>query len=144
MRLNELMTESLAYKEMAMGLSQYAGDEYTLIGGYRSGGSSSNYTRLRYDIIDHQLYDKTNDAKKATVGHVEVFVNGNNGIEGLVNIDIKSKGAGYGSKVINDLVELAGGSLRIYDIQKSAIGFWEKMGATFTPTEEYSAVIGKQ
>lgn len=141
MRFNEVLNEKLAYQEMTMGLSQYAGDGYTLVGGYRSGGSSSNYTRLKYDIVSHDLYSETKDLKKSTLGFIEVFVDSENKIEGIVNIEIKTKGHGIGKKVISDIVSTAGGNLKVYDIQKSAVGFWEKMGAEMTPNKEYSAVI---
>ena len=104
MKINEILKETkLQYQDSGFGLSQYGGDGYTLVGGYRSGSSPSNLTRVRYDIVDHALYNETNDLKQSKLGFVELFVDHSNKIIGLVNIEISGKGQGTGRKVVKDL-----------------------------------------
>lgn len=143
MKAHEIINEDkLALHDMGFGLTQYAGKEYSLVGGSRSGSSPGGLTRLRYDIVDHSVYDSTGDLNKAKIGFVELFVkDGSNDIDGLVNIEIKNKKAGLGSKVVKDIVDTAGGELKIHDIQKSAEGFWKKMGAEKSNAPEYDAII---
>lgn len=119
-------------QELPMGMSQYIGDEYALVGGMRSGSSPAGVTRLRFDIYHIETIQI--DEEKAKAGKVELFIdNETNNIEGLVNIEINSnyKG-GLGRKIVNDIIDTAGGELMIHDIQSKARGFWEKMGIEYT------------
>lgn len=141
LRSKELLFEEiLELNDIGFGLTQYSGKEYSLVGGSRSGSSPSNLTRVRYDIIDHVTYDETNDFKRSKLGFIELFVS-QDGIDGLINIKLVKKKSGLGSKIIKDIVDTAGGVLKIYDVQKSAIGFWTKIGAEFVRSKEYDAII---
>lgn len=142
MKIAEILAEDkLSRQDIGFGLSQYEGKEYSLVGGSRSGSSPAGLSRHRYDIVDHAAYDRTNDIKQSKLGTVELFVTNTGAIDGLVNIIITSKKAGTGSRVVKDLVDTAGGTLRIYDIQPKAAGFWKKMGAELVQNKPYSAVI---
>lgn len=141
MKIHEILSEEVLTKQdLGFGLTQYEGKEYSLVGGSRSGSSPAGLTRLRYDIVDHALYDQTNDLKKSKLGFVELFV-GANGIDGLVNIEIQSKKAGTGARVVKDIVDTAGGTLKIHDIQPKAKGFWLKMGTEMVRGKLYDGII---
>ena len=100
MKINEVLSEDVLQKhDIGFGLTQFEGKEYSLVGGSRSGSSPSGLTRLKYDIIDHAMHDKTGDMNKSKMGHVELFVADSTGkIDGLVNIEITNKKAGWALK----------------------------------------------
>jgi hypothetical protein len=143
MRINDIINEQvLTRHEIGFGLTQLSGDNYSLVGGSRSGSSSAGETRLRYSIIDHKTYEETDDFDKSTLGFVELFVqDGTNKIVGLVNIKLNQKKAGLGSKIVSDIVDTAGGELRIHDIQNKARGFWNKQGVEYVDTRKSHGVI---
>lgn len=127
-------------QDVGFGLSQFVGDEYALVGGFRSGSSPAGVARLQYDIFDIEIVQQ--DQQKAKVGKVELFVeDGTNEIKGLVNIELNSKGKGIGRKIVQDIVDTAGGELEIFDIQKQAVGFWERMGIEFENATKRKGVI---
>ena len=143
MKINEILKEEvLTRSALPMGLSQYVSSSYALVGGGRSGSSSAGTTRLKYDIYDLELYEK--DPENAVVGTVEVFVDDTTGkIKGLVNIKLTTtnRKAGYGSSIINDLVDTAGGELEIHDIKPPARGFWQKMGIEYHTASKKGGII---
>ena len=120
-----------------MGMTSYQNDEILLAGGYRSGNSDTEHTRLKYmayDIKNVSAEDFQADQEKYNVGYVEVFVKDSNGeIDGLVNIHLgtKNRKAGTGKRIIQSLMKTVKGDLKIFDIKKSAIPFWKKMGVVF-------------
>lgn len=144
MKLKSLFEAKLKYIRWPMGLSAYEGKKYTLGGGSRSGSSPAGTTRLRYIIYDHATYEE--DPKKSEVGIVDLFVeDGSGDILGLVNIEIKPKWrGGWGRSVVKDIVDTAGGSLRIHDVQRKAVGFWEKMGIQWDSAARQNGWIGKK
>jgi hypothetical protein len=145
MRLYDLINEEVLKKhEHGFGFSEYEGSIYSLVGGSRSGSSSAGLTRLKYDIIDRETMLATDNYEQSKRGYVELFVNNSGGIDGLVNIVLPVKGRkqGLGASVIKDLVDTAGGQLKIYDIQPKAKGFWKKVGAELTKRgSPYDAII---
>jgi len=130
--------------DMAMGLTSYQNSDVMLSGGMRSGNSDASHTRLKfmvYDIRDinssEEFNEKVNDIE---MGYVELFVVDVTGeIDGLVNINLstKARGNGIGRLVIESL-KATTGSLKIFDIKKSAIPFWRKMGAKFFRDSQFT------
>jgi hypothetical protein len=143
MTLHELLSEAtLAKHNIGFGLTQYVGEKYSLVGGYRSGGADAGESRLKFDVMDHELYDKTQDLKKAKLGGVELRVQNSTGnILGLINIKLTQKKTGLGSSIVSDIVDTAGGRLEIHDIKPAAKQFWIKVGAEFVRGAKYDAVI---
>jgi GNAT superfamily N-acetyltransferase len=130
MRAKDFINEDIMkYTALGMGLGQYTGKEYALAGGWRSGNSSAGLTRVKYLIIDMAEYEKDPDG--AEVGAVDLFVEDGSGkIKGLVNIKLNpnNRKAGIGSKIVKDIVDTAGGELKIFDVKPGAVRFWEKQG----------------
>ena len=143
MRISEINEATMKKHDIGFGLTQYEGTEYSLVGGSRSGSSMGGFTRLRYDIVDHKLHDETDNLNKSKVGFVELFVKDGGNIEGLVNIVLPAGGRkqGLGSSIVKDIADTAGGTLKIYDIQHKAKGFWQKMGAELVRGKPYDAII---
>lgn len=131
MKIRDLFEEVLKFTPMMMGLSQFDGKDYALVGGTRSGSSPAGTLRLKYMIVDKHLYSPELDENEYVIGNVELFVDGSNKIRGLVNIELNKNARGgrvNGRTIVNDIVDTAGGELEIHDVQRNAIGFWEKMG----------------
>jgi len=141
MRLAEIVMRKT---DTGFGMTQYDNDNFVLAGGFRSGNSGASTTRLKYMIYDRRLVDQTKDAELAEVGVVELFVNDKTGmIEGLVNIEIypKFRKSGYGSRIVKDIKDTAEGDLTIYDIQKKAKKFWDKVGVQYTGKSIKSGIL---
>jgi hypothetical protein len=123
----------LRREPMAMGMEAMHGEGFALVGGFRSGNSPPGMTRCRYMIIDMDIYIETKDSDAAKVGTTDLFIGPNNAILGMVGIKLnpKNRKAGIGSAIVKSLVATAPGDFAVYDIKKSAVGFWRKMGAEF-------------
>ena len=62
------------------GLTQYSGDEYALVGGFRDGASNAGELRLKYQIYSHALIDANNgDFAKGEIGYCVVRVASDDG-----------------------------------------------------------------
>lgn len=126
----------LTKAEHGMGMSSYQNDDILLTGGFRSGNSDSEHTRLKYIVYDIKGLSKEEFNATPTdheLGFVEVFVLDSSGkIDGLVNIELKTKfrKGGYGKKILQSLIKTTGGKLKIFDIKANAIPFWKKVGVT--------------
>ncbi len=150
MKITEFITEAEKLKkhEMGMGMSSYQNSDVLLAGGMRSGNSDAQHTRLKfmiYDIRDITPEEFREKQDELEMGYVELFVNDSTGeIDGLVNINLKPKarGNGIGRAVIESLITTAG-NLKIYDIKRTAIPFWKKMGATFYSDQHFAHPIEK-
>lgn len=147
MKIEDMITEQeLTTRDMSMGLFSMRNNEVALVGGMRSGNSAAGKTRLKFMIYDmrgvtQQLTAEEYDERES--GIVELFVfDGTQNVEGLVNIEIKPKmrRSGIGRIVIQSLADTFD-DLRIYDIKKSAVPFWRKMGATFYSDPRFSNPI---
>lgn len=141
MRLAEIIMQKT---DKGFGMTQYDNENFVLAGGFRSGSSGAGTTRLKYMIYDRKIVDQTQDAEQAEIGVVELFVNDKTGmIKGLVNIEIYSKfrKSGYGSRIVKDIKDTAQGDLTIYDIQKKAKKFWDKMGVKYTGKSIKSGIL---
>lgn len=141
MRLAEIIMQKT---DTGFGMTQYDNENFVLAGGFRSGNSGAGTTRLKYMIYDRKVVDQTQDAEQAEVGVVELFVNDKTGmIEGLVNIEIypQFRKSGYGSRIVKDIKDTAQGDLTIYDIQKKAKKFWDKMGVQYTGKAIKSGIL---
>ena len=138
------------------GLTQYSGDEYALVGGFRDGSSNAGELRLKYQIYSHALID-ANDGNfaKGEIGYCVVRVASDDGpdqgdILGLIDIELKPKyrKSGHGKKIVRDIVDTTkSGNLDIHDIQKKAKKFWDKMGVEYAQKQTGSAqnaVLKKQ
>lgn len=130
MRLGEI---TMRKTNTGFGMTQYDSEDFVLAGGFRSGNSGAGTTRLKYMIYDRKFVSQ--NAEPEEIGVVELFVNDKTGmIEGLVNIEIykKFRKSGYGSRIVKDIKDTAEGDLTIYDIQKKAKKFWDKLGVQYT------------
>ena len=138
------------------GLTQYSGDEYALVGGFRDGSSNAGELRLKYQIYSHALIDANGgDFAKGEIGYCVVRVASDDGedqgdILGLIDIELKPKyrKSGHGKKIVRDIVDTTkSGNLDIHDIQKKAKKFWDKMGVEYNNNQAGSAqnaVLKKQ
>ena len=138
------------------GLTQYSGDEYALVGGFRDGSSNAGELRLKYQIYSHALIDANDgDFAKGEIGYCVVRVASDDGpdqgdILGLIDIELKPKyrKSGHGKKIVRDIVDTTkSGNLDIHDIQKKAKKFWDKMGVEYAQKQTGSAqnaVLKKQ
>ena len=137
------------------GLTQYSGDEYALVGGFRDGASNAGELRLKYQIYSHALI-AANDGnfEKGEIGYCVVRVASDDGpdqgeILGLIDIELKPKyrKSGHGKKIVRDIVDTTkSGNLDIHDIQKKAKKFWDKMGVEYDAKKPgaQNAVLRKQ
>ncbi len=124
-------------KKAGMGLETMYGEGFVLTGGMRVGSSPAGMERRGYSIIDVEKYEETNgNWDQCFMGIVHLMVSNNNDILGLINIKLnpKTRKAGIGRAVVKSLVETAPNDFVIWDIQKSAIGFWKKMGTELYTT----------
>ena len=137
------------------GLTQYSGDEYALVGGFRDGASNAGELRLKYQIYSHALIDANGgDFAKGEIGYCVVRVASDDGpdqgeILGLIDIELKPKyrKSGHGKKIVRDIVDTTkSGNLDIHDIQKKAKKFWDKMGVEYDAKKPgaKNAVLRKQ
>ncbi|MDA9302589.1 hypothetical protein N9Q27_01265 [bacterium] len=138
------------------GLTQYSGDEYALVGGFRDGASNAGELRLKYQIYSHALIAANDgDFEKGEIGYCVVRVSSDDGpdqgeILGLIDIELKPKHrkSGHGQKIVRDIVDTTkSGNLDIHDIQKKAKKFWDKMGVEYKGKQTGSAqnaVLKKQ
>jgi hypothetical protein len=146
MRINEVIVQDavMDVEPMGMGMAQYTGEKYGLVGGMRSGSSEAGCTRLRFTIFDIEIAKRDPDDPDVFLGHVDLFVeDGTNKILGLVNIELNRglKRAGIGSSIVKDIVDTAGGELKIHDVQNKAKGFWKKMGVEYDSKRSNHGVI---
>jgi len=131
----EAMEFSLHYGGL---FSQYTGEKFTLVGGTRvSGGlniGEKSYYRLRYIIYSNELFKQTQNQKESEIGTVEIGRDDDGLIAVLIDIKIKPKfrKSGYGRQIISEIVDTTKDGLHVYDIKKSAIKFWQKIGAELT------------
>ena len=143
MKISEIITEMPAmtlHGPDGFGLTQYSGDEYALVGGFRDGSSNAGELRLKYQIYSHALIDANGgDFAKGEIGYCVVRVASDDGpdqgeILGLIDIELKPKyrKSGHGQKIVRDIVDTTkSGNLDIHDIQKKAKKFWDKMGVEY-------------
>ena len=121
-------------------ITQYSGEKITIAGGMRVPGygkiKDKEYYRLKYTIYSNELY-KEETPEEAEIGTVDLYVNDDKSIAGLIDIKIKPlfRKSGYGRLIIKDLVDTSKEGLYIFDVKKSAIKFWEKMGIQWTDTK---------
>lgn len=145
MKLKDLFEARLVKQDMMMGLTMYEGKGYTLAGGWRSGSSPAGLSRLKYDIYDMTKYTEDANPKDYKAGFIEINVDGRGVPEGLIDIEIlpkfRSSPSISGRKIVNDLIDTAGGTINIYDVQKKAVGFWEKMGIEWLDRSKTRGVI---
>lgn len=143
-----MQTGILHRKPEAMGLETMYGDGFALSGGIRVGSSPAGMMRLGYTIIDIEAYKASGgDYKSSDVGFVHLMIaDGTSDILGMINIKIlpKKRKGGIGVAVVQSLVQTAPGDFVLWDIQRVAVGFWQKMGAEFymtsgTPVEKPKA-----
>jgi len=159
MLIEQIITEMPAmtlHGPDGFGLTQYSGDEYALVGGFRDGASNAGELRLKYQIYSHALIDANNgDFAKGEIGYCVVRVASDDGpdqgeILGLIDIELKPKyrKSGHGKKIVRDIVDTTkSGNLDIHDIQKKAKKFWDKMGVEYGNKQTGSAqnaVLRKQ
>jgi len=143
-----LEAEKLTKHELGMGMSSYQNKDIFLAGGFRSGNSDAQHTRLKfmiYDIRGVKPEEFNERQEELEMGFVEVFaVDATGNIDGLVNIKLnpKARRSGLGRLVIESL-RATTGSLKIFDIQRSAIPFWKKLGVTFYTDTHFTTPIPK-
>ena len=122
-------------------VTQYNGEKFTLSGGIRVPGSltvgDNSYYRLKYIIYSNDLFNKTKNEKDSEIGSVEIGRDNEGIISVLIDITIKPKFRknGYGKQLIKEIVNTTKDGLHVYDIKKSAIKFWLKMGAELINTK---------
>lgn len=148
MKLYQLVEMAAMQKQsLGFGMSQYSNDNYILAGGYRSGSSDSKTTRLKYDIYDVQLLpkDENDDPSEAKIGFVELFVDDDGEIVGLVNIELlpQFRTSGRGRQIVQDIVDTSKSGLNIHDIQQNAKRFWDKTGIKYNSKTATDGHIGK-
>jgi len=125
-----------------VGLVSAENEDIALVGGMRSGSSSSDTTRRKYNIYDIKKWQEMLDRglaehdiePKCKVGFVELFVKDGQSndlaAKGLVNIRIEPafRKQGFARKVIDGIQATTQESLKIHDIKKSAEKVWKKLG----------------
>ena len=97
----------------------------------------NSYYRLKYIIYSNDLFNKTKNEKDSEIGSVEIGRDNEGIISVLIDITIKPKFRknGYGKQLIKEIVNTTKDGLHVYDIKKSAIKFWLKMGAELINTK---------
>lgn len=146
MRIRDIITEEKFERHQQGMFSVYANSNFQLVGGMRSGSSPANVTRLRYIIFAMDIYEQTQDQKASEIGLVDLFIDDKTKeIEGLVNIELKPKfrKSGYGRQIIQDLKDSVEDGFNVYDIQKKAKKFWDKMGVEYPPNRKTTADHGR-
>ena len=131
-----LVETSMQRQEHGMGFEVWYGDKIALAGGMRSGGSPPGLVRCAYTVIDTAAMQQGVPQEQADVGVVELYKDTNNEIRGLINIKLnkQNRRAGIGSEVIRSLLDTCPTAFTVWDIRKTAIGFWAKMGCQFVST----------
>lgn len=134
--------------DAGLGLVQLSSDEVILYGGMRDGSSPAGTTRLKYFIYVPSLAGEDGDWDKAKVGEVSLYVGDSDPLDfkALINLEFSKEhqGKGYGKYVINNILDsMKDSELPIHDIQKSARGFWDKMGIEYKGRLKTSGVIRK-
>ena len=104
---------------------------FTKTGNRLSGTKGTN--RLEFDIYDMKHYKETEETLK--IGTVQLNIIEQEGstpiVEGLVDITLnpKYRKQGFGKKIIEAVRTLnPDNKLNVYDVKKSAQGFWKKLG----------------
>lgn len=137
--------DQMTRTDIGFGLSQWANDNFALVGGYRDGSSSAGESRLRYDILSVPFYNEKGP-DHAKIGYVVFRVSDeDDSILGLIDIklDPKHRKSGFGRQLIKDIVDSTKDGLDIHDIKKSAQKFWAKVGTEFTNNRNTQGRISK-
>lgn len=132
--LGESVVEAaMQRQEHGLGFEVWYGEKIALAGGMRSGSSPPGLLRCAYTIIDTQAMEQGVPQDKADVGLVEIFKDDNNEIRGLINIKLNknNRRSGIGSEAVRSLIDSCPSDFTVWDIRKTAIGFWKKMGCEF-------------
>lgn len=121
--------------------SKYESVNFTLMGGHRVQGNLKikdvDYYRLKYEIYSHEIFKETQNQEQSAVGTIELAREEDGSPVGLIDITLKPKFRkhGFGKEIIKELLEATKEGLYIFDIQKKAIKFWQKMGSTIEMTK---------
>jgi GNAT superfamily N-acetyltransferase len=130
--------DSMEFKTYSGFFTQYNGEKFTLSLGIRVDGGlnvgDESYYRLKYIIYSNDLYKETNSEELSKIGYAEIGREDNGDIVVLIDIKLKPKfrKSGYGREIIKEIVQTTKKGLHVYDIKKSAIKFWKKVGAVLT------------
>jgi hypothetical protein len=141
---NVLMEQQLVRKPAGMGLTMLHNNDIMIAGGMRSGNSPAGMTRLKYVIYDMLVVkelvaggmDRNDAYDQSKAGEIQLFVwdGTDSEIHGISDIKITQKKAGVDRRVVEALIADCASQnkpLYVYDIQKKAMGFWDKMGCKF-------------
>jgi hypothetical protein len=124
---------ALEDSEAQFGLTQLVNDEVVIFGGTRTQGISadSKGRKLNYRLFDRKTLGE--DGFPTDVGEADLVVNHETGkITEITNIKIKEdvRDGGLGRKFVESIRQTNPDvAIKVNDVDKEAIGFWEKLGA---------------
>jgi GNAT superfamily N-acetyltransferase len=125
------------YVSTGFGLGQFSNGDVVAAGGVRTGKSGTPGTvRLRYALYDMRAIARGAGSAEAEFGSCEINVvpaaeDAGWRVEGIVDLKVDGarRGEGLGARTVAALAGAAlGGELRVYDVKKSAAGFWTNVG----------------
>lgn len=123
------------FGDLGFGMFGWGDEDIGIFGGIRSGGYQvAGQFRCRFTVYD--TAHRVATGRDMEIGTMELIVtepedeNDPREILELVSLEIDKslRGMGYGRRAVDALMRAASDDVRISDIRKTKIGFWEAVG----------------
>jgi GNAT superfamily N-acetyltransferase len=123
------------FDNLGFGMFGWGDEDIGIFGGIRSGGfQRAGQFRCRFTVYDTAHRKATGEDME--IGTMELIVSQPDGesepceILELVRLEIDKplRGMGYGRRAVEALMRAATDDVRISDIRKTKVGFWEAVG----------------